>query len=155
MQDNVEFAARLVRTRSFTGEGGDLESESERSTVGREQTNAPARQSDLEVYQNALTSLATVLGPIEGTAITMTMALFAFMPLAPGGANADPVPVQRAAILWAISIGFEQLLPEGMIAWGSQELEKYSSETTRFGNMLKSVSNVSSASTSVLCTLAF
>ena len=80
-----------------------------------------------------------MLGPIEGSAITMTTSLFFFIPLAPGGVAAAPVPPEKALILWTITIAFEQILPEGIIAWMSQQLQQRYGRA-RFGNMMENVS---------------
>ena len=100
-------------SRQFSGRSASVQPEaSTEEGTQHAQTTASKSPLVIDFRHRALTNLACMLGAIEGATITMTTSLFISMPLAPGGVGASPVPWERALLLWAISIAFEQLMPE-------------------------------------------
>ena len=88
---------------------------------------------------HALTNLAVCFGPVEGASASMTTALFILMPLNPSYTGQEPIQWHRAVILWLISMLFEVVIPEGLIAYVSQVLSIRLGEH-RFGNMIEALS---------------
>lgn len=80
-------------------------------------TEESAERARKQVYKSlALTNLAVSFGPVEGASASMTTALFILMPLNPSYVGGRRIRWYRSVILWLISMLFEVVIPEALIA---------------------------------------